>query len=96
MFLSVGDESMHIQFKRASAPEKRLTAMAAFGWTAEDCMVERQGEQERIQLAVLPTSESGLVKQQAAALLTSLRSKFCNRFSQNDKLRAALVFGPSF
>jgi hypothetical protein len=46
LFLSVGDESMHIQFKRASAPEKRLAAMAAFGWTAEECMVKRQGEQE--------------------------------------------------
>jgi hypothetical protein len=96
VFLSVSDESKHVQFKGASASEKRLAAMAAFGWTAEECMVEQQGEQERIQLAVLLTSESGLVKRQATALLTSLRSKICNRFAQNDKVRRALVLGPPF
>jgi hypothetical protein len=79
VFPSVNDESTHVQFKGANASEKRLAAMAAFGWTAEECLVERPGEQERVELAVLLNSENGAVKRQATTLLTSLRNKICNR-----------------
>jgi hypothetical protein len=96
VFPSVNDESTHVQFKGAKASEKRLAAMAAFGWTAEECLIKRPGEQEQVELAVLLNSENGAVKRQATTLLTSLRSKICNRFAQNDKVRTALVFGPPF
>jgi hypothetical protein len=67
MFLSVSDESTHVQFKGASASEKKLAAMAAFGWTAEECMVGRQREQERIQRR--PEPSMPVILESAGALL---------------------------